>query len=450
MASISKEPDGRRTIQFVGADRKRRSIRLGKISQRSAEAVKVKVERLVFASITGHAADDETARWVAGIDVVMHDKLAAVGLLPRREHEKQSTVSLGTFLQGFVAKRTDVKQQTRETWVAVIRNLQEHFGPERDIATITAGDADGFKLFLIGEKLAPTTIHKRLQHVRMFFKSAKRHKLIDENPFADVRHAAAVDESRKCFVSRDDIDRVLAVCPPTWRMIVALSRFGGLRCPSEVLSLKWQQVDFAAGKMIVPSCKTEHHPGGASRVVPIFATLRPFLEEAFELAADGTEYVVDASYRQAALTPKGWASANLRTQLERLLRRAGVQPWPRLFHAMRASCETELVREHPLHVVAAWLGNTPKVAIEHYLRVTENDFSKAGGFAIQSGAVGGAVSGAVAVHFPVQHPAAQNRKESQGWPQDEDSQELMPVGAAGCEAVRECQEEKNWGTRIRT
>ena len=50
MASISKEPNGRRTIQFVGADGKRRSIRLGKVSQRTAEMVKVKVEALVAAS----------------------------------------------------------------------------------------------------------------------------------------------------------------------------------------------------------------------------------------------------------------------------------------------------------------------------------------------------------------------------------------------------------------
>ena len=39
MASISKEPNGRRTIQFVAGDGKRRSIRLGKVSQREAEEI---------------------------------------------------------------------------------------------------------------------------------------------------------------------------------------------------------------------------------------------------------------------------------------------------------------------------------------------------------------------------------------------------------------------------
>jgi len=53
MASISKEPNGRRTIQFVGADGKRRSIRLGKVSKHTAQGIKVKVEALVEASFSG-------------------------------------------------------------------------------------------------------------------------------------------------------------------------------------------------------------------------------------------------------------------------------------------------------------------------------------------------------------------------------------------------------------
>lgn len=47
MACINTEPGGRRAIQFIAADGKRRSIRLGRVSGKQAEAVKVKVEQLV-------------------------------------------------------------------------------------------------------------------------------------------------------------------------------------------------------------------------------------------------------------------------------------------------------------------------------------------------------------------------------------------------------------------
>jgi len=39
--------------------------------------------------------------------------------------------------------------------------------------------------------------------------------------------------------------------------------------------------------------------------------------------------------------------------------------------------ETELMAVYPAHVVCAWLGNTPKVAMKHYLQVTEEDYRKA-------------------------------------------------------------------------
>ena len=81
MASISKEQNGGRRIQFIGADGKRHTIRLGKVSQRYTEALKVKVEDLVSASITGHSPSDDTARWLASIDNHMQTKLASVGLL---------------------------------------------------------------------------------------------------------------------------------------------------------------------------------------------------------------------------------------------------------------------------------------------------------------------------------------------------------------------------------
>jgi hypothetical protein len=46
---------------------------------------------------------------------------------------------------------------------------------------------------------------------------------------------------------------------------------------------------------------------------------------------------------------------------------------------MRASRQTELQREFPLHVVCSWLGNSPRIAQQSYLLVTEDDFARAAG-----------------------------------------------------------------------
>ncbi len=85
MASIAREKNGTRRILFVAPDGKRKTIRLGKVPQRTAEAVKFRVEHLLAAKLTGHAVDADTARWVAELEPAMADKLAAVGLTEPRQ-----------------------------------------------------------------------------------------------------------------------------------------------------------------------------------------------------------------------------------------------------------------------------------------------------------------------------------------------------------------------------
>jgi hypothetical protein len=61
MASITRGPNGYQTIQFVAGDGKRRSIWLGKVPQRQAEAVKFRVEMLNTALISKCPLDGDTA-----------------------------------------------------------------------------------------------------------------------------------------------------------------------------------------------------------------------------------------------------------------------------------------------------------------------------------------------------------------------------------------------------
>jgi integrase len=96
-----------------------------------------------------------------------------------------------------------------------------------------------------------------------------------------------------------------------------------------VLSLRWQDVNWETERIVVQSPKTEHHVGKASRTIPLFPELLLVLAEAFDLAPDGAQYVVDERFRKAAMGPAGWINANLRTTFEKIVRRAGLQPWPR-------------------------------------------------------------------------------------------------------------------------
>lgn len=309
----------------------------------------------------------------------------------------------------------------------MVRDLKENLGENRDVRTITPGDADDFKQYLIRRKLAPTTIHKRLQVARSFFKAMRRRQLIDANPFEGVKAAATGIKHRQRFVTREEIALVLKACPDNdWRCIVALARYGGLRCPSEVLSLRWQDIDWDAGRIVVTSPKTEHHAGRDTRTIPLFPELRPILTEAFFAAQEGAVFVVDEKYRKAAMGPNGWLNANLRTPFARILRRAGLSAWPRLFHNLRASRETELVEAFPVHVVTQWLGNTPKVAMAHYLMTHDEHFAKA--------VEGGEDSTEKAAQNPAQQAHAKVRSGEHAEPSAHEKAPVLPGLADNCES----------------
>ena len=90
-----------------------------------------------------------------------------------------------------------------------------------------------------------------------------------------------------------------------------------------------------------------------------------------------------------------------------LLRKIGAAPWPRLFHNLRASRETELRGAFPSHVVCrAWIGNSERIAAAHYLQVTDFDFEKATKGAAESGAVGREM-----VQNPVQSALGSEKQE---------------------------------------
>ncbi len=370
-------------LQFYDKHKRRRSIRLGSINKRAAEAVAVKVDDLVSASISGGSPNNETARWLATIGDDLAAKLTQAGFgsyIPKRE-----SATLGVFLKTYIEGReAEVTAGTIANFRQLERNLIEFFGSDRDLRSITEGDADDWRQHL-AKTYAEASISKYIKRARQVFKSATRKVLIESNPFVDVKGGSESNDSRKHFVSRDITEKVLEACPDAeWRLIVALARYGGVRTPSESLGLRLNDVDWVNDRFTVTSPKTKKQ-GKPWRVVPLFPELRPYFEDVAELAPKGTEFFINR-YRAK--------NANLRTQFNRILKRAGVTPWPRLFQNLRASRETELANEFPLHVVTAWLGNTPSVAAKHYLQITDGHFSQA---IAQEPILGGATGGAVSV-----------------------------------------------------
>ena len=388
MASIARDSNGRKRILFFNADGERKTIRLGKATMQQAATVKLRIELLVAAKINGTAPDDDTSRWAASIGDDLHVKLAEHGLVAPRV--KGDVPTLAQFVDSYIVSRSDVKPGTVILYQQTRRCLVEFFGAGKPLDEITTGETKDFRRWLTrpknevnpkegGQGLSENTARKRCAITKQMFADAVDRELIGRSPFSKMEGlTVGASNGRDYFVGREDAAKVLAACPDAqWGLLFALSRYGGLRCPSEHLGLRWGDVDWDRGRIVVRSPKTEHHEGKAERVVPLFPELRPYLQAAMDELLAGFDPKAQRLSEQPVITRYRDANANLRTQLQRIIRKAGLTPWPKLFQNLRATRETELAEQFPMHVVCQWIGNSQAVAAKHYLQVTDAHYESA-------------------------------------------------------------------------
>ena len=377
MASATRS-GGAWKIRFYDGSGTRRQIHLTGANQRQAESIARHCAVLNAARCSGTGDIDRgTALWVQTIGENLYSKLAAVGLVTPR-----ATSVLGAFLAEYVQDRPDTKPATQRKYGSAVNHLVAYFGENRDLRSITSGDADGFRAFLYRQGQAENTVRRYCGLAKQFFRAALRRRMIDENPFGDQVAAVRGNAAKFHFITREDAGKILAACPDhQWRMIFALCRWGGLRCPSEVLALRWEDIAWQERRFTVRSPKTEHHEGKGFRVVPLFPELAAVLTEGFDLALSAIDAAGEGkargTVRGPVITRYREATQNLRTTFQKIVIRAGLQPWPKLLQNLRSTRETELAESFPLQAVTAWMGNSQLVAAKHYLQLRDEHFQRA-------------------------------------------------------------------------
>jgi len=378
MATLSSEKYQRKngktvsTYRIVIKRKNKRShaIRLGPVTKQQAEIARNRVNSLESAQKIGCAIDADTAAWLSRIEDGLYDKLVKAELVPPRQRKEQVVLTLGQHLEKLFTARQTIKKSTRRNEMRSRRLLEKYFGIDRTLASITPGDGDDYKNWLL-RKYAVASASVDLRRAKEYLDAAHRHRLIQENPFADLTCGAQTNEERIEFIDRETIDRVIAACPDIdWQLIFAFARYGGTRIPSEIEDLTWSDVDWDKNRFTLHAKKVEHHPGRKYRTVPIFSALRPYLERAYQERGPGAVYVI----------PRAHGGPNMGTGAIRIIKKAGVKPWEKTFVNLRGSCSDELERTYPSHVVDAWIGNSSLVRRRHYLKVTDDDFKQAAGY----------------------------------------------------------------------
>ena len=160
---------------------------------------------------------------------------------------------------------------------------------------------------------------------------------------------------------------MINACPDAeWRLIVALARFGGIRIPSELVTLRWSDINWEEDKITIHSKRL--HTIKEKNLESFLSSLR------YGLFRSSMNWQSQVTF---VIVTKRSKNSNLRRRFKKIVGRAGLQPWPKLFQNMRASRATELVKDFPEHVVTAWIGRSKRIAQKHYLQVTEEDYKQA-------------------------------------------------------------------------
>jgi hypothetical protein len=143
-------------------------------------------------------------------------------------------------------------------------------------------------------------------------------------------------------------------------------RYQGLRVPSEMNELLWDDIDLAGARIRIRSPKTAYIHGKESRLAAIMSEVLPFLKQMSDEAKPGSEYVLPRM-----------ANKKYRKFFSKYLERAGIDLWPALFNNLRKSAVTDAHDWFPSHVCNAWFGHSETIFREHYGQVTEGHFREA-------------------------------------------------------------------------
>ncbi len=383
MASLRKQTANSWQIRVVVRG-ERINLSLSDLTEWQANKWKDFVEAIANSINYDRPLDKKSIEWLSSLTPEQRKKLSDKGIIdpdPDQVKEENKETTLSEYLEDyFSTRRSDVKEATWVFYEHTRKRLKEFFG-DRSLRSITPKDGKDFRKWLektnkrdkakedgktIG--LSINTVKRRTGLCRQIFAQAILDGLLDRNPFEGLSTSVRSNEERKAYVGLEDFAKVLEKAPNAkWKSLLVLARIAGFRIPSEAQGLKWEHISFEQRRIfVVNSSKTEHHKNRKLRVVPLFPDVEKELLKLHCEATPGEEYVF----------PDLRGDSNLRTTLEKIILRAGVTPWPKLWQNLRASAATDLAKTVPSHIAASICGHTEQIAQEHYWKVGEDDLDQ--------------------------------------------------------------------------
>ena len=372
-------------LQFR-VDGKQRQLRLGSIRESAAHAIQRNVDELLTSHRLKMKPDGRVQEWLMRVDRRLLKRLENVGITDQvhdviahryrleSAEENKSEATLGSLRDWYLQQRKpESAKQSNRNMSSVTQTFVDYCAQHGivNVDDLTQEFAFNYQLHRRQAK-AEATVSKDIKVLKTMFSYAVRAGQTSQNPFAELKPGSDLNLDRQQVISVEDTLKIIEASPnSTWRVLIALARFGGLRCPSELTNLMWSDVNWDSKTLRVESPKTKRH-GKSERTIPIFAILHQELAKHHEEVGESAEYVID----NPSLRKTG---ASLATRFNAIAKNAGVGTIPRPFPNMRMSCANDMARIPGITTknLTDWMGHDIKTALKHYQRTTQADFMKA-------------------------------------------------------------------------
>ncbi len=199
--------------------------------------------------------------------------------------------------------------------------------PGKRLSELHAFALEGYKRKR-AEGGAKVRVNRELARLKTLFnKAIEWGKYEGENPVRKVNFLKE-NSGRLRWLEPEEEARLLDACAPSVRPVVLTALHTGCRL-GELLSLRWEDVDFRIGLLTVQAAYAKT---GETRSIP----MNPILTEALrqlKLGANGQPHVF--------LSQRGSRYHSVRTAFETALRRAGIEGFT--FHDLRHTFASRLV-----------------------------------------------------------------------------------------------------------
>jgi len=143
---------------------------------------------------------------------------------------------------------------------------------------VTTRDIECYKTKRVRE-VSPQTVNRELSIVKHLFRKAVEWGYIEDNPAKPVKKIK-VAETSATFLEKDAARRLLDTClehiPGIYPLVVTALHTGMRK--SELLNLRWEDIDFRRGTLTVSSRKEWHTKNYESRTMPLHEEVRRMLE----------------------------------------------------------------------------------------------------------------------------------------------------------------------------